>query len=178
MGFKDLFFETEKETVTGYVPETYETNFVEEIINTEVPDNNTSNFIDDVYIKNSLEDFSKSIFKVEELTATLPSEMTTNIKQQTVLGIMSTVGLLPENVIDDGTLRIQCLENSKNSIVEELNTEIQNNENTIESLKEQISELQKDNSMKQAQIISIKNASDTEVNRIKGLIDFIGGTDK
>lgn len=178
MGIKDLFFESNEETNVGYIPENFETNYITEEINTEVPDNNTTNFIDDVYNSNHLEDISKSIFKVEELTATLPSEMATNIKQQTVLGIMSTVGLLSESVIDDGILRIQCLENAKNSITDNLTTEIQNNENTIESLKVQIAELQKDNAMKQAQIISIKNASDTEVNRIKGLIDFVGGTDK
>lgn len=178
MGIRDLFFESNEETNVGYIPENFETNYITEEINTEVPDNNTTNFIDDVYNSNHLEDISKSIFKVEELTATLPSEMATNIKQQTVLGIMSTVGLLSESVIDDGILRIQCLENAKNSITDNLTTEIQNNENTIESLKVQIAELQKNNAMKQAQIISIKNASDTEVNRIKGLINFIGGTDK
>ena len=100
--------------------------------------------------------------------------MPKDVKRQTVLSIMSTVGLSPEGVVDDGVLRVHCLENSKNSIVSDLLDEVQSNENTIETLKVQISELQKENSMKQAQIVSIKVVSSKEVDRIKGLIDFLG----
>ena len=70
--------------------------------------------------------------------------------------------------------RIQALEESKSSITHNLNTEIQEDEDTVESLKVQISELQKDISMKQSQIISIRDTADKEVDRIKGLIGFLG----
>lgn len=173
MGFKDLFIEHEEvKTDFGYVPDK-EIDYSSDI-DTEVPESNTSNFVDDVYNVNHLDDITKSIFKVEELAATLPSEMPKDIKRQTVLSIMSTVGLSPEGVVDDGVLRVQCLENSKNSIVSDLLDEVQSNENTIETLKVQISELQKENSMKQSQIVSIKEVSSKEVDRIKGLIDFLG----
>lgn len=174
MGFKDLFIEREEEKPDfGYVPDGG-IDYSSVDINTEVPESDTLNFVDDVYQVNHLEDITKSIFKVEELAATLPSEMPKDIKRQTVLSIMSTVGLSPEGAVDDGVLRVQCLENSKDSIVGDLNSEIQSNNDTIESLKVQISELQKENSMKQAQIVSIKEVSSKEVDRIKGLIDFLG----
>lgn len=178
MGFKDLFIERDETAKEegGYVPENAMDDdcFYNENLSVEAPDNDTVAFVSDVYERNSLSDISKSIFKVEELSNTLPGEMPNDVKRQTVLGIMTTVGLSAEQVINDGMTRIQALEESKSSITHNLNTEIQEDEDTMESLKVQISELQKDISMKQSQIISIRDTADKEVDRIKGLIGFLG----
>ena len=177
MGFKDLFIERDEPTkeTERFIPEnTMGDSDYMEYSPVEAPANDTEVFVSDVYDRNNLSDVSKSIFKVEELSSTLPEEMPNDVKRQTVLGIMTAVGLSADQVINDGMVRIQALEESKNTITDNLTAEIQKNESTIESLKIQISELQKDNSMKRAQIISVKDSSDKEVNRIKGLIGFLG----
>lgn len=171
MGFKDLFIEREPEEPTPvFVPET--TMPVEEVY-AQVPDDSTTDFIGDCYEQNNLADFSKSIFKVEELAGTLPAEMPETTKKQTVLSIMTTVGLSVEDVLNDGLLRIQTLEAAKNGIVDSLLNDIQESEDTIESLKLKIEELQKDISMKKAQENSIKEVEQNERNRINSLINFL-----
>ena len=173
MGIKDLFFEREEpSSVTeGFVPES-SIDYANDSI--EAPDNDTVAFVEDVYSRYDLMDVSKSIFKVEELAGTLPSEMPNDIKRQTVLSIMTTVGLSAEGVINDGYQRLQYLESARGELESNLNSEIQENENSIESLKVQISELQKNNSMKRSQIISINDAAIKEIDRIKGLMGFLG----
>lgn len=172
MGFKDLFIERQPvEEPRRFVPQEEQE---QEPMPVEVPDNNTASFVEDVYEKNGMTDLSRSIFKVEELASTLPAEMPDKTKRQTVMSIMSTFGLSLESVVEDGYNRVQCLENSRDILVDVLDSEIQENENSIESLKLQIAELQKENSMKQAQISSIKDVSTKETDRIKILIEFIG----
>lgn len=170
MGFKDLFIERTEETPSGYVPET---SYPTEDIDTQLPEESTTDFIGDVYNENGLSDFSKSIFKVEELAATLPTEMPKDTKRQTVMSIMSTVGLDVDTVIADGQLRVQNLSNAETAVVASLDVDIANSENTIESLKEQIEDLQKDISMKKAQISSIKEAALRETDRINALMRFL-----
>ena len=84
------------------------------------------------------------------------------------------IGLSAEGVINDGYQRLQYLESARGELESNLNSEIQENENSIESLKVQISELQKNNSMKRSQIISINDAAIKEIDRIKGLMGFLG----
>ena len=88
MGFKDLFIEHDEpeKNYGGYVPEGIGIDYSGDGIHTEVPDSDTSNFVDDVYTSNHLDDITKSIFKIEELSSTLPAEMPNDIKRQTVLG--------------------------------------------------------------------------------------------
>lgn len=172
MGFKDLFIEREPEEVTpGFVPEM---PMVSEDICAQVPDDQTTDFIGDVYEQNNLADFSKSIFKVEKLAGTLPAEMPNDTKRQTVLSIMTTMELSVDEVLNDGITRVKTIEAAQNGIIDSLDHDIQTNEETIESLKVQIEELQKDISMKKAQEASIKDVSTKEIDRITSLVNFLG----
>ncbi len=172
MGFKDLFIEREPEEATlGFVPEMLAPM---EEINAQIPDEQTTDFIGDVYEQNNLADFSKSIFKVEKLAETLPAEMPRETKRQTVLSIMNTMELLIDEVLDDGITRAQTIEATQNQVINSLENDIRNSEETIESLKVQIEELQKDISMKRAQEASIKEVSTKEIDRITSLVNFLG----
>ena len=173
MGFKDLFIERDEtnEKIEGFVPEN-SSDYANDAV--EAPDKDTVAFVEDVYDRNGMADVSKSIYKVEELAGTLPAEMPNDTKRKTVLSIMTTVGLSAEGVINDGHSRLQYLENARAELESNLTSEIQENESAIETLKIQISELQKNNSMKRAQIISINDAAIKEMDRIKGLMGFLG----
>lgn len=172
MGFKDLFIEREQEEATpGFVPEM---PMASEDICAQVPDDQTTDFIGDVYAQNNLDDYSKSIFKVEKLAETLPAEMPKDTKRQTVLSIMSTMELSVDEVLNDGITRAKTIESAQNNVIFSLENDIQNNENTIESLKVQIEELQKDISAKKAQETSIKEACTKEIDRITNLVNFLG----
>ena len=170
MGFKDLFIETEKDEPQGYVPGPQD--FYEDVEAT-APEKDTVDFIGDVYTGNNLNDFTRSIFKVEELANTLPAEMPNDTKRSTVLSIMSTVGLDAESVISDGQLRAHVLDSSSEAVITELSNDIDSANSEIESLKVRIEELQKSNSAKWAQINSIKDIAKCEVARIEQLIQFI-----
>lgn len=170
MGFKDLFIERTEAAPSGYVPET---SYPSEEIDTQLPEETTTDFIGDVYNENGLSDFSRSIFKVEELTATLPAEMPRDTKRQTVMNIMTTVGLDVDTVMADSELRIQNLSNAETAVVASLDEDIANGESTIESLKVQIEDCQKDISMKKAQIASIKEVTLKETDRINALMRFL-----
>lgn len=172
MGFKDLFIEREQEEATpGFVPEM---PMASEDICAQVPDDQTTDFIGDVYAQNNLDDYSKSIFKVEKLAETLPAEMPKDTKRQTVLSIMTTMELSIDEVLNDGVTRAKTIESAQNNVIFSLENDIQNNENTIESLKVQIEELQKDISAKKAQETSIKEACTKEIDRITNLVNFLG----
>lgn len=172
MGFKDLFIEREQEEATpGFVPEM---PMAMEDICAQVPDEQTTDFIGDVYAQNNLDDDSKSIFKVEKLAETLPAEMPKDTKRQTVLSIMTTMELSIDEVLNDGVTRAKTIESAQNNVIFSLENDIQNNENTIESLKVQIEELQKDISAKKAQETSIKEACTKEIDRITNLVNFLG----
>ena len=172
MGFKDLFIEREQEEATpGFVPEM---PMASEDICAQVPDDQTTDFIGDVYAQNNLDDYSKSIFKVEKLAGTLPAEMPKETKRQTVLSIMATMELSVDEVLNDGITRAKTIEAAQNNVIFSLENDIQNNENTIESLKVQIEELQKDISAKKAQETSIKEACTKEIDRITDLVNFLG----
>ena len=89
----------------------------EEIISTEIEEEidanvegvSHENLISDIYNANSLSDVSKSIFKVEELINSLPKEMATKTKRDTVLAILTSFGLTSEIVAVDGANRVDIL---------------------------------------------------------------------
>lgn len=172
MGFKDLFIERElKETTSEFAPEPH-ISMTETYA--QIPDDQTTDFIGDVYKQNELADYSKSIFKVEKLAETLPAEMPNDTKRQTVLSIMATMELSVDEVLIDGVTRVRTIEVAQNGIIDSLDHDIRNDEETIESLKAQIEDLQKDISSKKAQEASIKEVATKEIDRITALVDFLG----
>ena len=68
----------------------------------ELEDVDTNTLISDVYTQNNLFDMSHSIFKVEELIASLPKEMATDTKRASVLAILGSFNLTAPEVVVDG----------------------------------------------------------------------------
>lgn len=134
--------------------------------------------IQDIYQENNLSDSTKSIFKVEEFSNTLPKEMRTETKKATVLGIMNVSGLTVDEVVKDGVSRIETLDAVKEKIITDSETKVANANNEIEQLKAKIEELEK----LVAVTLAEKEQSDKlicdEIEHIMDLINFISGGDK
>ena len=131
--------------------------------------------ISDIYKSNELSDMSKSIFKVEEIMKSLPNEMTTENKRQSVLSILSSFDLVEAEVSADGMQRINILNSAESKITERASNEVENMENQVESLKEQIQQLEKE--IASSKEVSKKSVEiiQAEKDRVVGILDFMAG---
>lgn len=136
------------------------------------------NFVADIYKANSLDDLSKSIFKVDEVINSLPKEMATETKKATVLAILTSFGLTTDEVVQDGLTRINFLKSAMDEILTKNNGEIEASNISIEEHKKEIEELSK----YIANLVTVnKNCEDTvehELSKIENLIKFVGGESK
>lgn len=150
-------------------------NYDESSVDANVEGVTTENLVDDIYKANSLEDLSKSIFKVDEVINSLPKEMATETKKATVLAILTSFGLTTDEVVQDGITRINFLKSAMNEILTKNNSEIESSNVSIEEYKKEIEELSK----YIANLVVInKNCEDTveqELSKIEELIKFVGG---
>lgn len=169
MGLRDFFLEKVEEPVVSYEEEYYEK------LDVNVENVTQDNLITDIYCQNNLSDLSKSIFKIEELINTLPSEMPNETKKLTVLSMLSIFGLTIDEVSLDGKNRIAIINEAREEILNENHDSIVNNNEIIEKKKVEIQELEKDNAFRETVIKNTDDVIESEINRISKLINFIGG---
>lgn len=148
----------------------------EDAVDAELSQVNTDTLIEDVYSENNLSDKSKSIFKVEELIASLPKEMPTEAKKNTVSSALAVFGMTSVEVTEDGEKRMATLSTILNQIETNATDEINYKEGSIEEHKKEISRLEKEISDKQDEVKKSKETINTEIDKIDKLIKFIGGT--
>jgi predicted nucleic acid-binding Zn-ribbon protein len=180
MGLKDLFIEKEEteddialsalaagiDNLNSLQPEV-------EVADVDTSDN--ENVVTEIYVANNLDNLNKSIFKVEDLMKTLPSEMPTASKRTTVESIMTTVGLDVADAVSDGENRIEILNASLNKTTSTINGDIATAEEKIEQLKLEIANNEKLIADSKATIKEFTEDINTETERIEGLIKFIKG---
>lgn len=136
---------------------------------------NASTLISDVYTQNGLLDMSQSIFKVEELIASLPKEMATDTKRASVLAILGSFDLTATEVVTDGEKRMLFLDSAKNKIDTDCRTTISNKEIEIEDLKKAIENLTVEIANEQEKMKLSDEAILTEMSKVESLIKFVGG---
>lgn len=175
MGFlKNLLVEEIPNETVSYDDMSYDTyEDVDVDVNTE--NVTQENLIADIYNQNDLSDFSKSIFKVEELINSLPKEMPNETKKTTVLSMLSIFGLTLDEVMCDGSERCSVIEVALSVIANENTDIIESNNSSIEQKKLEIQELEKDNANRTLIIKDTEDKIESEVKRIKNLIKFVGG---
>lgn len=163
------------EAENSYDTDSYEEQEIEE----ELPEVNTKNvgyenIVSDIYSENNLMDnIDTSIFKVEEIKATLPTTMTTEAMQNTVFGILGSFKLTPEGLIEDANKRIEILQAARIGLVNE-NTDVINNcKCEIEELKQAIMDLEKNIAERESHIENVTKSVDNEVKRIDDLCNFL-----
>lgn len=136
---------------------------------------NASTLISDVYTQNGLLDMSQSIFKVEELIASLPKEMATDTKRASVLAILGSFDLTATEVVTDGEKRMLFLDSAKNKIDTDCRTTISNKEIEIEDLKKAIENLTVEIANEQEKMKLSDEAILAEMSKVESLIKFVGG---
>jgi peptidoglycan hydrolase CwlO-like protein len=117
------------------------------------------------------------IYNVDDFIKTLPSEMPTATKKQTVFNIMNTVKLEKEDCINDAARRLDCLMEYGDSSISMLNNIIRNANAEIEDHKLKIQELEKLCQDRSAEIDAINAAYNAEKNKIEELLNFLGTDD-
>lgn len=134
--------------------------------------------VSDIYAQNDLSDKSNSIFTVQALIATLPSEITTAKKQATVSGILQVSGKSVQDLLDDAAKRIETLTAARDKIVGERNAEISEANADIESLKQAIEAANIKIREAEEIINATKQSVSDEVSVIDGLVEFCNGMEE
>lgn len=147
----------------------------EELVEAELEDVNVNTLIDDIYAQNDLLDKSRSIFKVEELIASLPKEMVTDTKRASVLAILGSFNLTATEVLEDGERRIDVLNSIKEQIDADCRNAVLDKEAQIEELKKAIASLTVEIANDQDRMKSSDEIILIEMEKIKSLVGFIGG---
>lgn len=133
------------------------------------------NLIADIYSANDMTNLDTSIFKAEEIKATLPATMTTEAMQATVTGILGSFKLTVDELDEDGQHRAQILQAARNKIVEENTNEIDDLKNRIEDAKHLIENCEKEIADHEKVISSSTETINAEIMRIDNLRTFLGG---
>lgn len=168
-----------KDPEPDYINGQYEESDYEEPVAAEnVDEVDKETLIADIYAKNQLTDISRSIFKAEDVSKSLPMEMATDTKRGAVLGILSSFNLTATDVTTDGENRLKVLESVQTQIQMNNSAAIGERRDRIEDLKSQIEVLNKEISDLEHETEVSDDVIDTEVKRIRGLIDFIIGGKK
>ena len=135
----------------------------------------SDNLISDLYHANDLNDLSKSIFKVDELINSLPKEMATKTKRETVLAILTSFGLDAEIVTEDGENRINLLYAALKEMTDTYNNELSNCKITVEEHKKAIEDIEKQIAFVEQTSKSCNEKITAETEKIKSLIEFVKG---
>lgn len=150
-------------------------DYEEETVEAELESVNTETLIDDIYTQNDLADKSHSIFKVEELIASLPKEMVTETKRNSVLAILGSFNLTATDVVSDGEERVKILSAIKEQVDADVKMTVAEKETQIEELKKSIATLTVEIANEQEKARISNETISAEVSKIETLVKFVGG---
>lgn len=136
---------------------------------------NTDTLINDVYTQNDLFDMSRSIFKVEELIASLPKEMATDTKRSSVLAILGSFNLTATEVVEDGDKRVGVLKGVKDKIDSDCKFTITEKETQIEEFKKAIEALTIEIANEYEKMKKSDEIVSAEISKVEALVNFVGG---
>lgn len=136
---------------------------------------NTNTLINDVYTQNDLFDMSRSIFKVEELIASLPKEMATDTKRASVLAILGSFNLTATEVVEDGEKRVGVLKGVRDKIDSDCKVTIADKEAQIEEFKKAIEALTVEIANEREKMKKSDEIVSAEISKVEALVNFVGG---
>lgn len=175
MGFLEKLGLVEEVPTNNYEEVAEACNYEDEVVEAELESVNTDTLVEDIYAQNNLADKSRSIFKVEELIASLPKEMATDTKRNSVLSILGSFNLTATDVVADGEERVRILTAIKEQVDSEAKMTVADKEAQIEELKKSIESLTVDIANEQEKVRISNETITTEVNKIETLVKFVGG---
>lgn len=175
MGLFEKLGLVEEVPTNNYVDVIEEYSYEEEVVEAELESVNTDTLISDIYAQNNLADTSRSIFKVEELIASLPKEMTTETKRNSVLAILGSFNLTATDVVADGDERVKILTSIKEQVDSDSKMTVTEKEAQIEELKKSIEALTIEIANEQEKMRISNETITAEVVKIESLVKFVGG---
>lgn len=175
MGLFEKLGLVEEVPTNNYADVIEEYGYEEEVVEAELESVNTDTLISDIYAQNNLADKSRSIFKVEELIASLPKEMTTETKRNSVLAILGSFNLTATDVVADGDERVKILTSIKEQVDSDSKMTVTEKEAQIEELKKSIEALTIEIANEQEKMRISNETITAEVVKIESLVKFVGG---
>lgn len=175
MGLFEKLGLVEEVPANNYNEAVEEYGYVEETVEAELDSVNTDTLIDDIYVQNNLADKSRSIFKVEELIASLPKEMATETKRNSVLAILGSFNLTATDVVADGEERVRILTSIKEQVNSDSKMTVTEKEAQIEELKKSIEVLTIEIANEQEKARISDDTITAEVVKVESLVKFVGG---
>jgi hypothetical protein len=130
-------------------------------------------FISKSYEQEDLKTEGSTIFKLEEIRATLPDTLTTEMKRESVMKTLAIFGISLDELLSDGNDRISTLKNYYDKYLHEREDEVRAAQQEIEEAKKLIQE--KDLFIKEshAKVNAVQDTVKGEIGRITGLFEFI-----
>lgn len=129
--------------------------------------------IEEIYKSSSIENLDNSIYKIREFAESLPKELPIATKRQSVLGILNTIKLDVNSLIDDGITRIDTLVNTSDVLLKRANDIVAKNIAEIAELDAKIEALKNENTLLTKTSEDQKALISKEVQDIHVIIDFI-----
>lgn len=133
----------------------------------------TDTLVDDIYANNNLSDMSQSIFKVEEVSKSLPDTMPTDTKRTAVIGILSSFQLTADELLEDAETRKKVIISAANTMMESRVQAIRDTKDIIEDLRKQIESCEATIKSHEEEHAFISQSTEAEIKRINALIDFL-----
>lgn len=131
--------------------------------------------IEGIYTSNDVNDLSQTVYKVKEMIDTLPKEMPDKTKQTTVCSMMNVIGLSIDSILGDAKNRVSILHSAFEAKNRNLTKDLNDNEMSIEALKQEIENRQKRSQEIQKAIKENENTISKELEKISYITEFIGG---
>lgn len=178
MGLLEKLGLVEEVPTNNYNSTVEEYVYEEEVVAAELDSVNTDTLIEDIYAQNNLADKSRSIFKVEELIASLPKEMATATKRNAVLAILGSFNLTATDVVTDGEERVKVLTSIKEQVDADSKMTISDKEAQIEELKKSIEALTVEIANEQEKARISNETITAEVVKVDALVKFVGGVNQ
>jgi len=129
--------------------------------------------VEEIYGKIEMSDLSKSIFKIEEFKKHFPDSLPSEVKRQTVIGILEAAGLSLEELIEDAEGRINALKGVSVVTNEKSNLVVMEKEEEIDSLLSKIDSLKQDNIDRKTAQEKQDSLIDEELDKIGQILKFI-----
>lgn len=134
--------------------------------------------VSEIYEKAEISDLSKSIFKAEEFGNHLPNDLPSEVKRQSVIGILAASGLNVEELFEDAERRINALKEVSTVTTEKSNLVITEKEQEALDLLNKIDSLKQDIIDRKTAQEKQDNLINEELNKIGQILKFISPKQK
>lgn len=132
--------------------------------------------VDTVYEKFNLADKSRSIFRVTEFEAALPGSLPTDVKKQTLIGILTTSGLKIDELVTDGESRVAALHSTLDGFTQETTDFVVNKEAEIADLQRQMDLAKEDINNRKLLQENQEKLINEEITNVEKVVNFIKPT--